>query len=302
MKQTLRQMIGTGRTVWAAGAFDGVSARLVQQAGFDVVFTTGFGISASLLGRPDAELYTMTENATVVANICSIVARPVIADIDTGYGGPLNVTRTMGEFERAGVSGVVLEDQVSPKRCPLSSSDVGVSDIDFSLAKLRALVEARGDPDLVVIARTDADDIDEVIARSKLYLEAGADVVQPTSRGIRRYEDIVRLRDEIGAKVSLQIVGWLEKELDSDQIESVAAIATFPLVALMSAAQAMRENLSALSRSRCARNLPRPVEDHGNFSDMIGFAEINKIQTRFLPDKLMSDGSIDPRLAAVLSR
>jgi methylisocitrate lyase len=279
----LRDLLASGKTVWAAGAFDALSGRLVEQAGFDVVFTTGFGVSAALLGRPDAELYTMTENATVSRNICAVVKAPVIADIDTGYGGPVNVMRTVAEFERAGVSGMVLEDQVSPKRCPLSSNDVSVSDIDLSIAKVRAAVEARTDSKTVIIARTDATDLNEVIERGRLYLEAGADIVQPTSRGIGSHDDIVRLCDALGAKVSLQLVGWLEKRLSAAQIESVAAIATFPLVGLMSAAEAMRENLSALAQARSSQQLPRTVSDHDTFSRMIGFGELDAIQRRYFP-------------------
>jgi methylisocitrate lyase len=275
--------LASGRTVWAAGAFDALSGRLVEQAGFDAVFTTGFGISAAFLGRPDAELYTMTENLTVVGNVCAAVASPVIADIDTGYGGPVNVMRTISEFERAGVSGVILEDQVSPKRCPLSSKDLAVSDIDFSIAKLRAAIEARKRSDLIVIARTDEPSIDGVIQRARLYLEAGADVIQPTSRGIGCYADIERLCDAIGAKVSLQIVGWLERDLDAAQIERVAAVATFPLVGLMSAAEAMRENLNALGRAHSARGLPCKVAGHDDFSRMIGFGELDALQRRLLP-------------------
>ena len=124
--KTLRQILAAGRTIWTAGAYDALSARLIDQAGFDAVFTTGFGISASHLGQPDVELYTMSENLGVVRNMVSTVRRPVIADGDTGYGNVINVMRTVREFERAGVAGIVFEDQVIPKRCPCAASTIEV--------------------------------------------------------------------------------------------------------------------------------------------------------------------------------
>ena len=119
---TLRQFLDSGRTIWAAGAYDALSALLIDRAGFDAVFTTGFGISASLLGRPDVELYTLTENVGVVHRITDLVSKPVFADADTGYGNVINVQRTVREFENAGVAALSLEDQFSPKRCPAAAA------------------------------------------------------------------------------------------------------------------------------------------------------------------------------------
>ncbi|MFI4997604.1 MAG: isocitrate lyase/phosphoenolpyruvate mutase family protein, partial [Hyphomicrobiales bacterium] len=101
------------KTVWAAGAYDAMSAKMIEAAGFEALLTSGFGVSASFLGQPDAELYTMSENLTVVRNVVNAVAIPVIADIDTGYGNAINVMRTIREFESAHVAAVILEDQVS---------------------------------------------------------------------------------------------------------------------------------------------------------------------------------------------
>jgi len=125
--RALRNIIEAGRTIWSAGAYDALSARLVDEAGFDAVFTTGFGISASHLGLPDVELYTMTENLGVVRHMVNSVKRPVIADGDTGYGNVINVIRTVREFEHAGVAGIVFEDQLIPKRCPGSQQGGGVA-------------------------------------------------------------------------------------------------------------------------------------------------------------------------------
>jgi methylisocitrate lyase len=116
-RQRLRQHVNSGATFWFAGAQDALSALLVDQSDFDGVFTTGFGISAALLGQPDMELYTLNENVTVVDHIANVVKKPIFADADTGYGNSLNVARTVRAFEKAGVAALSLEDQVSPKRC-----------------------------------------------------------------------------------------------------------------------------------------------------------------------------------------
>ena len=114
-----KQRVLNQKTVWAAGAYDALSALYIQKAGFDAVMTSGFGVSASFLGMPDAELYTMSENLAVVRNVANVVNIPLIADIDTGYGNAINAMRTVREFEAAGCSAVIMEDQVSPKRCPI---------------------------------------------------------------------------------------------------------------------------------------------------------------------------------------
>jgi 2-methylisocitrate lyase-like PEP mutase family enzyme len=121
-RQALRQRIQSGPTFFMAGAHDALSALVVEQSDFDGIFTTGFGISASLLGRPDVELYTLTENVGVVRRITDLVTKPVFADADTGYGNVINVQRTVREFENAGVAALSLEDQFSPKRCPAAAA------------------------------------------------------------------------------------------------------------------------------------------------------------------------------------
>lgn len=132
-----RNRILAQKTVWSAGAYDALSARFIEAAGFDALMTSGFGVSASFLGQPDAELYTMSENLTVVRNVVSAVNVPVIADIDTGYGNAINVMRTIREFEASGVSAVIMEDQVAPKRCPICVGGVEVIPMDEGVARSR---------------------------------------------------------------------------------------------------------------------------------------------------------------------
>lgn len=270
------------KTVWAAGAFDALSARLIAEAGFDAVMTSGFGVSASFLGQPDAELYTMSENLSVNRNIVNAVDIPVIADIDTGYGNAINVMRTIREFESAGVSGVILEDQVSPKRCPICVGGVEVVSIEEGTAKIAAAVHARQDPNMIIIARTDAATPDEAIRRAKSYVAAGADVIQPISKCFQSYDELKALREACGVPLSLQILGWLEKELTPQQISSVAGMATFALVPLMTAVNAMRTNLQELAKAKTSANLPLPRAAHDDFVSFIGFDEIEKLQMTYL--------------------
>lgn len=175
----LRRLLAAG-TVVAPGIFDPFSARLAELAGFDVLHLTGFGVEATQIGAPDLGLITLTELAGHAARITDAVDLPVLADIDTGFGGVLNVRRTIRELERAGVAGVHIEDQSLPKHCPVIAGRSVVSRAE-GVDRVRAAVEAKSDPDFVIVARTDADTISfaEVVERSNLYLQAGADMAMP---------------------------------------------------------------------------------------------------------------------------
>ena len=279
---SLRELIKKNGTVWAAGAFDALSARLIEEAGFDALLTSGYGISSSFLGEPDTEIYTMSENLTVTRNICNAVKIPVIADIDTGYGNPINAMRTMREFESAGASAVIMEDQVSPKRCPCSSLEIDIISMEEAVAKIRAVASVRRNPETLIIARTDAVDPNEAMRRAKAYVAAGADIIQPISRCFKDIAGLRSMRKGAGVPLSLQLLGWLEKDLSQAEIEEVAGIATYPLVALMSATQAMRENLKVLSETKSSKKLPRSVIPMHDFNDFIGFPRIDALQKKFM--------------------
>jgi len=166
-----------GGLIRAPGVYDGITARLVEQAGFPVAYMTGAGTSMSL-GYPDYGLLTQTEmvaNATVISRTIDI---PVVADADTGYGNELNVTRTINEYERAGIAAIHMEDQVSPKRCGHLAGKELIP-IEEYAAKIRAAVAARRDPDFVIIARTDANTVtgfEDAINRANFAMENGADI------------------------------------------------------------------------------------------------------------------------------
>ena len=173
----LRELLAGEALVVAPGAYDCLTARMVEQAGFPVVYMTGAGTAASL-GYPDYGLLTMSEMAANAARIAAAVAAPVIADADTGFGNELNVVRTVREYAAAGVAALHIEDQVFPKRCGHLDRKQVIGADEF-ISKVRAAAEHRPDPDLVLIARTDARAVlgfDEAVERANRALQAGADV------------------------------------------------------------------------------------------------------------------------------
>jgi len=176
-RQKLRKIINGGRYVMVPGAYDPLTARLVQTADFEAVYLTGGGYSRAN-GLPDLGLFTMTENIQFIARAVDAVDIPVIGDMDTGYGNALNVIRTVREFEKTGVAGFHLEDQVSPKKCGHYEGKQLVSKKEM-VGKIKAAVDTRADPDMIIIARTDSravEGFDAAIDRMNAYLEAGADV------------------------------------------------------------------------------------------------------------------------------
>jgi 2-methylisocitrate lyase-like PEP mutase family enzyme len=173
----LRQLLRREQMLVAPGAYDCITARTIAQAGFGAVYMTGAGTAATL-GYPDYGLLTMSEMADTAGRLASAVDIPVIADADTGYGNELNATRTVREYERRGVAGLHIEDQGFPKKCGHLDNKVIVP-LEEYLAKVRAAVAARQNPDFVIIARTDARAVlgfEAAIARANAALEAGADV------------------------------------------------------------------------------------------------------------------------------
>ena len=275
----LREQLAGGRTVWTAGIYDSLSARLAEEAGFDAVMTGGLGMTASLLGMPDFELLTLTENVGVVTRAARAVSIPVIADIDTGYGNAVNVGRAVAEFRAAGAQPVIVEDQVSPKRCAACVDETELIPVDEASAKIRAARDAAGDA-VIVITRTDSFDPPEAIARARAYVAAGADMIQPVSKCFSDHAGLVELRKCAGVPLSIQILGWLEK-LSVEEVEQVAGIATFSLVALMTTTAALRENLGALRQARSTSALPCPRTALGEFNDFIGFDALLASQQRF---------------------
>lgn len=288
-KKDFAAKLRAGDTQFAPGCYDAMSAMMAVRGGATAVMTSGFAVSATHLGFPDVELYTMTENLAVVRNIANAVDVPVIADTDTGYGNAMNVMRTVREFEQAGVSAMIFEDQVAPKRCAAAANQLEIIPAYEHAGKIRAAVQARRDPDTLVIARTDATSEDESIARARMYAEAGADLIQPISRTFTDLAGLKRMRAAVGVPLSLQILGWLESDLTQEQMAEVAGVACYPLVGLMTAAQAMQDNYAALLADKGTSNLPHPAMSMGDFKTFIGFQEIEEQQLQFMLTDLKAD-------------
>jgi methylisocitrate lyase len=253
------------------GAYDALSARLAERAGFGAVFTTGFGFAATLLGVPDYGLLTMSETMDRVRHIVRAVTVPVVADMDTGYGNPLNVIRTVRECVALGVGGIILEDQEWPKKCGHFEGK-RVIPAEEHAAKLRAAVDARGDDGLVIIARTDARaplGLDEAIARGKLYRDAGADVV---------FVEAPRSVDELRAVAAAipdaplfanMIEGGKTPLLTSAELQELGyKMVVYPLSALFSAAKAVADTYRALFEAKTTASRQ---------DAMVGFAEFEQI-------------------------
>lgn len=230
------------------GAYDALTARLVERAGFDAVYMTGAGIANSLTGFPDNGLITLTEMVTNARYIAQVTSIPLICDADTGYGNAVNVMRTVWEFERAGASGIHIEDQVAPKRCGhLEGKDVIT--VDEMRGKIRAACRARTDPDFLVIARVDARSVlgfDEAVVRGRAYFEAGADVIFPEA--LETEEEFRRYAEEVEAPLLANMTEFGKSPyLSARELEDMGyKIVIFPVTSLRVAAKAAWDLLKVL--------------------------------------------------------
>lgn len=256
----LRRLLRQPGMLIAPGAYDGITARLIEQAGFPLVYMTGAG-TAMARGFPDFGLLGMSEmvdNAAIMARSVSI---PLIADADTGYGNELNVTRTVREYEARGVAGIHIEDQVSPKRCGhLDGKDVVARD-EF-LAKIKAAVAARRDPDFLLIARTDARavmDLDEAIWRANAALEVGADMA--FVEAAQSLEEVAAIPQRVTGPCLLNVVpGGRTPILDLRQAESMGyKLAILPGLMLKATIEAGDAELAALRATRMAPHVSADV-------------------------------------------
>ena len=203
--QEFRRQLSENDIIRAPGVYDGITARLAEDAGFPAIYMTGAGTSMSL-GYPDYGLITQTEMVTNANVIARTVDIPVISDADTGYGNELNVTRTVNEYERAGIAAIHMEDQVSPKRCGHLDGKELIP-VDEYVAKIRAAAAARRDPDFVIIARTDANTVtgfDDAIHRANMALANGADVA--FVEAAKTMEELKAIPEKVNGPCLLNVV------------------------------------------------------------------------------------------------
>jgi methylisocitrate lyase len=245
------ELLSRNQPLVGPGIWDALSAKIAQRAGFEMAFLSGYGLSASLLGEPDFGLITQTQMMDAAARICAAVDIPIIVDIDTGYGGPFNVERSIDTLVRVGAAGCFLEDQVFPKRCGHMEHKQVVA-VEEYVPKLRAALRARAHAKFHVTARTDAlavHGIEEAIRRAKLYRDAGADAV--FIEAPRSVDELRRIRDEV-RDVTL-VANMVERGktpiLPVAELHSLGfSIVAVPVAGLLATSRAFAQLLASLLR------------------------------------------------------
>ncbi len=279
----LRALLDAPGPLLVPGAYDALSARLVEQAGFDAVYMTGFGATASRLGLPDVGLLSMSEMVDHAGRMARAVDVPLITDADTGYGNVVNVVRTVQEFERAGIAAIQLEDQVSPKRCGHMTGKQVVPVTEMA-EKVRAAVEARRDPDLVLIARTDAravDGLDAALTRAAAYRDAGADVLF-----VEAPESDAEVREIAKAFPDAPLLfNWVERGFSpmlplEELVELGFAVVLFPVATLFSATAGMQRYLASLKQTGTPLAALDDAIGFDAFTDLVGLPEVRAFETR----------------------
>ena len=282
-RQTLRELVAKKQGLVVPGSCDCVSAKLVERARFRAVYMTGYGTSASRLGLPDMGFAGLTDMVEHARNIASTVSIPLIADADTGYGNALNVRRTVQLYEGAGVAALHLEDQSLPKRCGHLSGKQVVS-LDEFAQKIRAAVEARSDPDLLIIARTDAIAVtgfDDALRRGEAAARAGADVLfieAPTTE--REIETVTRTFDT--PLLFNYAPGGRSPLLPFRRLRELGyAIILLPVDTLFIATKAMQEFLAGVKADDDVRRFADRYIPFAEFNELIGVTEQMTVGERY---------------------
>jgi carboxyvinyl-carboxyphosphonate phosphorylmutase len=280
--KVLRKLLGEDELVMAPGAPDALTARLIEQAGFPAVYMTGFGATASLIGCPDIGLLTQTEMTTHSRNIVRAVSVPVIADADTGYGGPANIERTVKEYLQAGVAAIHLEDQVAPKRCG-HMAGVRLVPAEEMVRRLECALVARGDDDLVIIGRTDAlgAGLDEAIKRIRRYREAGVDMVFVDA--IKRIDDARAVGQAVDGPLMISVVEGNETaKLRTDELKKMGfALALYPLSTLLAATRAIGDILAKLKQNGTTHAWTDRMVTYSDFSEVVRLDRFCSLDDQF---------------------
>ena len=289
--ESLQSLIKAPEILVMPGVFDGYSVRLVEQSGFKAAFITGAGITESRLGAADVGLMGLEENLTATSAIALCSDLPLIADADTGYGNAVNVYFAVQKFERAGVAGLMLEDQAWPKRCGHLKGKEVISAEEMA-EKIRAAATARRDPAFVIKARTDAvatHGVREAIRRLNLYAEAGADLL--FADALLAEDDIGTVARNVSKPLSVNMGFGIRKRattplLSSKRLEELGVAAViYPRLLTACAIQGMKNGLATLAESlRSGRVVERPelLVSFEELHDLMGLPDIQKLETQFL--------------------
>ena len=286
----LRRMLREPGIIMAPGAYDCLTARIIQQAGFPAVYMTGSGTAASRVGEADLGMATMTEMVTNAANIAARVDVPVIADADTGYGGVLNVHRTVRQYERAGVAAIHIEDQAIPKRCGHLDDKVVVS-AEEMCQKIRAAVDSRTDDDFVIIVRTDAlavTGLDDTLSRCEEYVKAGADAL--FIEAVRTPEEIDRVTREFDVPLLYNFVEKGKSPLiPASELERLGfKIVIYPGAAMFTVCKVIGRVVEHLKAHGTTEALLEDMVGPVEFFETVGLSEMLSFDARFAPAPQLS--------------
>lgn len=285
MKRTTQfRRLSEGKTILVApGAFDGLSARLIERAGFPLIYVTGGGIARSM-GYPDMGLLTMSEVIMRVKNIVDVTEIPVLADADTGYGNALNVMRTVREFETIGVAGIHIEDQITPKKCGHYEGKSLVSEEEM-MKKIEAAREARTDPDFVIIARTDAravEGLENAIRRGRSYAKAGADMIFVEAP--QSVEEIRKIAQSISTPLLISMFkGGKTPLVPMNELEAMGyRVAIVPSPLQLAAIHAMEELLQILKREGTTEPFSGRMVSFKERDEIVDLARYQELEKKFL--------------------
>jgi 2-methylisocitrate lyase-like PEP mutase family enzyme len=267
----LRQRLKVSGIIAAPGAPDSLTARLIEQAGFEAIYMTGFGATASRLGRPDIGLLTQTEMTTHARDMARAVSIPIIADADTGYGGPANIARTIEEYAQAGVAAIHLEDQVAPKRCG-QLAGIKLIPAEENVRRLKCAIASRPANGPLIIGRTDAMPAigaEEAVRRALMYQDAGVDLVFVD--GIKRISEVeIVARQVSGPKVVSIVDGNETTALTMRDLEGMGfAVVFYAVTALFSAARAVADALAVLKRDGTPAKAASAMMSYAEFSALV---------------------------------
>ncbi len=295
-RSRLRQLIAQKEFFMAPGAYDALTARLVEKAGFPAVKLLGNATGASLLGLPDLGFLTLTEVANHARNVAAAVSIPLIVDTDTGFlSGPLGIIRTVREFERAGAAGISFEDQVSPKKCALIEGATQVVPIEEHTRRIKAAVYAREDRDFVIGARTDAEEscgLDEAIRRANAYAQAGADIIAIALRGSRQkgkrgetLKALRRISDEVRAPLTLMFSDEVIKSGNAtlDEIKGLNFVMGSCNAIRYTVVKAVAEMLECLKKDWSTQAYDHKMATLREYNDLLGLDEYLDLELRFTP-------------------
>jgi len=265
------------------GVYDALSARIAQNVGFNAAFQTGYGTSATLLGMPDFGFLNAGETIDNARRIINSVDIPILVDIDTGYGNPLNVWRTVTDLEKLGAGGIFLEDQVWPKRCGHMKGKSVISKEDY-VQKLKAAIDARKSKDFIIVARTDSlaqYGIDEAIERGKEFQKIGADVI--FIEAPKTLEEMKKITAEIDAPLLANMIEeGVTPNLPAKDLEKLGfRMVVFPLSALYSSTYAIKNVLLSLQKTGMTKNLKKKMITFKEFNDFVNLPKYNKLEKKY---------------------